>query len=82
MASGQPLDDDALTCAMRRRDWGSRWKVTALDSGRSVVVTLEDFGPGQRATRRGVIIDLSLGAWRALGHPFDNGRLRVRVEPA
>ncbi len=86
MANGKPLIDSNLTCAMRRRDWGTQFKVTNLENGKEVIVQLFDYGSGKGPTKRGVIIDLSLGAWKALGlMPLGSGKksrgeCKVKVE--
>ncbi len=74
-ASGQRYDMRALTCAHPTAPFGSRLRVTELESGESVVVTVTDRGP----FRRGRIIDLSLAAARKLGM-LERGIARVRVE--
>jgi rare lipoprotein A len=65
----------ALTCAHPSAPFGSRLRVTDLDSGRSVVVTVTDRGPFVR----GRVVDLSLAAARRLGM-VERGVARVRVE--
>ena len=65
----------AMTCAHRTAPFGARLKVTDLDSGQSVVVTVTDRGP----FKRGRVVDLSLAAARKLGM-VDRGLARVRVE--
>jgi peptidoglycan lytic transglycosylase len=74
-ASGNRYDPRALTCAHRSAPFGTRLRVTALESGRSVVVTVNDRGP----FARGRVVDLSLAAARALGM-IERGLVRVRVE--
>jgi peptidoglycan lytic transglycosylase len=74
-ASGTRYDPRALTCAHPSAPFGTRLRVTALESGRSVVVTVNDRGP----FARGRVVDLSLAAARALGM-IERGLLRVRVE--
>ena len=78
-ASGERFDEQALTCAMRRRDWGSLWRVTSLETGMDVVVRLNDYGPGKGPTAKGVIVDLSPRAMRAIA-PKGVGMVRVKVE--
>lgn len=78
-ASGKRFDENALTCAMRNRRWGSKFKVTNLANGLSIIVTLNDFGPGKGPTARGVIIDLTPAGFKALG-AGRKGMLDVRVE--
>jgi rare lipoprotein A len=76
-ASGARYDREALTCAHRRWPFGARLRVTDLETGRSVVVAVNDRGPFVP----GRVVDLSLAAARALG-PAGRGVFRVRVEPA
>lgn len=75
-ASGARFDMHALTCAHRSAPFGSRLRVTALESGRSVVVTVTDRGP----FGRGRVVDLSVAAARELGM-MEEGVVKVRVEP-
>jgi len=74
-ASGERYDPGKLTGAHRTLPLGSRVRVTNLQNGRSVLVTINDRGPyaGRRA------IDLSYGAARALGM-VERGIARVRIE--
>jgi rare lipoprotein A len=74
-ASGTRYDPRALTCAHRNAPFGTRLRVTEIESGRSVVVTVNDRGP----FARGRVVDLSLAAARALGM-IGRGLVRVRVE--
>jgi rare lipoprotein A len=74
-ASGARYDMHAMTCAHRTAQFGARLKVTDLDSGQSVVVTVTDRGP----FKRGRVVDLSMAAARKLGM-VDRGLARVRVE--
>jgi rare lipoprotein A len=74
-ASGERYDSRAMTCAHPSAPFGARLRVTDLESGKSVVVTVTDRGP----FRRGRIVDLSLAAARALGM-LERGVARVRVE--
>jgi rare lipoprotein A len=74
-ASGERFDQHGLTAAHRSLPLGTRVRVTHLESGRSVIVTITDRGPYVR----GRIIDLSRGAARRLG--IDRaGTARVRIE--
>ncbi len=61
-ASGERYDPDALTAAHRSLPFGTRVRVTRLESGQSVVVRINDRGPFVR----GRIIDLSHTAARRL----------------
>jgi rare lipoprotein A len=74
-ASGTRYDMHALTCAHRTLPFGTRLRVTHLETGRTVVVTVTDRGP----FARGRVVDLSLEAAKRLGI-VSRGVARVRVE--
>ena len=74
-ASGAVYDGAALTCAHRTAPFGAQLRVTDVESGRQVVVTVNDRGPFVR----GRIVDLSLAAARELGM-VKRGVARVRVD--
>lgn len=75
-ASGQRFNMHAMTAAHRTLPFGTRVKVTAIRSNRSVVVTITDRGP---AAWTGRIIDLAQGAARQL-HMLVAGVIPVRIE--
>lgn len=62
-ASGERFDMHALTAAHRSLPFGTTLRVRSVKTGREVVVRINDRGP----VRRTRIIDLSLGAARAIG---------------
>jgi rare lipoprotein A len=62
-ASGEPFDPDARTAAHRTLPFGTYVEVRRVDTGRSIVVRINDRGPFGRGNR---IIDLSQGAAAAL----------------
>jgi rare lipoprotein A len=64
-----------LTAAHRTLPFGTRVRVTNLENGRSVVVTITDRGP----FRKGRVIDVSRRAAGKLGF-LREGTTRVRVE--
>ncbi len=74
-ASGETYRKDGLTAAHRTLPFGTRVRVTNIENGRSVVVTVTDRGP----YRRERIIDLSKRAAREL-RMVRAGVARVRVE--
>jgi rare lipoprotein A len=74
-ASGSRYDPDRLTAAHPTLPFGTRVRVTNLDNGRSVVVTITDRGP----YRHGRIIDVSRRAAKELGFVRE-GTTRVRVD--
>jgi rare lipoprotein A len=74
-ASGERYDMHAFTCAHPSAPFGTRLRVTDLETGRAVVVTVNDRGP----FAPGRVVDLSLAAARKLGM-VKRGLVRVRVE--
>jgi rare lipoprotein A len=74
-ATGEFLDDRAMTAAHRTYPLNSRVRVTNLLDGRSVLVRVNDRGP----FFTGRIVDLSVAAARELGM-FHRGLAPVRVE--
>ncbi|WP_425229679.1 septal ring lytic transglycosylase RlpA family protein [Sphingomonas sp.] len=74
-ASGERFDPAAMTAAHRTLPFGTFVQVTALTTGRSVVVRINDRGPG----RRDRLIDLSRGAAGRLGMLDGLARVRVRT---
>jgi rare lipoprotein A len=79
-ANGEKYNESAFTCALRSREWNVKYKVTNLDTGKSVIVRSNDFGPGKKATANGVIIDLTPAAFESLGGKQKAGKIRVKVE--
>lgn len=81
-ASGEAYDESALTCAVRSREWGTKYRVTNLENGKSVIVRHNDYGPGRKPTARGVVIDLTPRAFDALGGKRGKtwGEMNVHVE--
>ena len=62
-ASGQAFNSSGLTAAHRTLPFGSQVTVTNPQNGASVTVVINDRGP----FTRGVTLDLSRGAARAIG---------------
>ena len=62
-ASGEPFDENQLTCAHRTLPLGSVLRVTNLRNNKSVIVTVNDRGPVPESR----VIDLSYAAAEALG---------------
>lgn len=75
-SSGERLHHDSLTCAHRTYPFGTKLKVTNLQTGDWVIVRVTDRGP----FGRGRIIDLSYRAARELGI-LTQGVAMVIVEP-
>ncbi len=74
-ANGAVFDMNALSAAHRTLPMPSLVRVTNLDNGRSLVLTVNDRGP----FARGRIIDVSRRAAQLLGF-FEKGTAKVRVE--
>ncbi len=62
-ASGQAFNPNGYTAAHRTLPFGSRLTVTNPQTGRSIMVVVNDRGP----FTRGVTLDLSRGAAHAIG---------------
>ena len=75
-ASGERYSKYAMTAAHRTLPFGTRVRVTHLESGLHVEVRVNDRGPFVK----GRIIDLSYAAARKLGMVRE-GVAKVRVEP-
>jgi rare lipoprotein A len=69
------MDPELFTAAHKSYPFGTVVRVDDLDTGRSVVVTINDRGPFVE----GRIIDLSYGSARALGM-VKKGVARVRIQ--
>jgi len=74
-ASGQPYNEDAMTCAHRTLPLGSLLRVTNLRNHRSVIVRVNDRGPVPEDR----VIDVSKAAADSLGFE-QRGIAPVRVE--
>ena len=74
-ASGQPYDRNLLTAAHRSLPFGTRLRVTDVETQKSVEVVITDRGPVSRKR----VLDLSLGAANALDIG-SRGVIRVRAE--
>ncbi len=87
-ASGKPYDESALTCALPhhppkengRRAWGAMYRITNLQTGKSIVVRHTDFGPGKKAQARGVVCDLTPSAFKKLGGKLKDGKIKVSAQ--
>jgi rare lipoprotein A len=74
-ASGEPYDENQLTCAHRTLPLGSVLRVTNLRNNKSVIVTVNDRGPVPESR----VIDLSKAAANVLGFG-EAGLAPVKVE--
>jgi rare lipoprotein A len=75
-ASGERFDKRAMTAAHRELPFGTKLRVTSINTGRSVVVRINDRGPFGRRER---IIDVSEAAAEALGMK-SAGVVKVKLE--
>lgn len=73
-ANGEPMDPERMTAAHRTLPFGTRLRVTDLDTGKSVEVVVNDRGPFVE----GRILDLSYASARELGI-LGRGLARVRL---
>src|SRR6185295_10995730 len=78
-ASGSKFDNNKAVAAHRRLPFGTVVRVTNLDNGKSVNVTIVDRGPYGKNRREGAIIDLSRAAARQLDM-IEDGQVRVRLD--
>lgn len=74
-ASGEKLNDWAMTAAHKTLPMGTKVRVTNKDNGRSVVVRINDRGPYMK----GRIIDVTKGVAQKLGF-IKKGVVPVKVE--
>ena len=75
-ASGEMFDPDAMTAAHRTLPLGSFVEVTSVATGRSILVRINDRGPG----RRDRMIDLSRAAAHLLGTDRQQiAKVRIRA---
>jgi len=74
-ANGDVFDMWAMTAAHSCLPLGTRVRVTVLDTGRSMIVLVND-----RLPARGRVLDLSMGAARALGI-LNQGVARIELTP-
>lgn len=65
---------DKLTAASRKYPKGTRLKVVAVSSGKSVEVTINDYGP---SALTGIDLDLNVPAFEALA-PLGAGKIKVK----
>lgn len=74
-ASGEPFDPNALTAAHRTLPFGTRVRITRVDTGDSIIVRINDRGP----FKPGRVIDVSRKAAEDL-RMTDKGLTAVKLE--
>lgn len=62
-ATGEKFNEKAMTAASYRFKVGSMVKVTNLSNGKSIIVRINDRGPGRHLRARGRVLDLTRGAF-------------------
>lgn len=77
-ASGERYNENALTCAMRTREFGQKWKICNVDNNKCVEVINNDFGPNKKLYNKGRIVDLSKKAFESIAN-LDEGVINVTV---
>ena len=75
-ASGERFNQLAKTAAHCQLPFGTKARVTNLENGKSVLVTVKDRSPFVA----GRAIDLSRAAFRKIGNTTDSGTIRVRIK--
>jgi rare lipoprotein A (peptidoglycan hydrolase) len=74
-ASGERFNGSAMAAAHKKLPFGTMVRVVDLKTGKSITVRINDRGP----YIRGRVIDLTVGAARALGM-YHRGIAKVRLE--
>lgn len=78
-ATGEKFNDNDLTCAIRKKDFGRYFKVCNLANGKCVTVRHNNFGPSKRFYDEGRIIDLSKLAFSRIAD-LQDGIIKVTIE--
>ena len=74
-ASGEVYDKNALTASHKKLPYGTKVKVTNIDNGKSVVVTIND----RMAASNPAVIDVTRHAAEELGF-VKSGKAKVKLE--
>ena len=74
-ASGEVYDKNALTASHKKLPYGTKVKVTNVDNGKSVVVTVND----RMAASNPAVIDVTRHAAEELGF-VKSGKAKVKLE--
>ena len=77
-ASGEPLDDAALTCALPHRRFGGWYRVCGKAG--CAVVRHNDFGPGRTPRARGVVVDLTPRGFALVCGSLSQGVCQITLE--
>lgn len=76
VSTGQRLQCDQLTAAHLTYKFGTRIRVTNLDNGKTVIVSINDRGPFTKK----YIIDMTPAAAQKIGLNNKIGRVKVKLE--
>lgn len=77
-ATGEKFDANDLTCALRKTDFGKRYKVCNIANNKCVTVRHNNFGPSKYFYNKGRIVDLSKAAFSRIAD-LDEGVIAVIV---
>ncbi len=80
MVAGNKFFRNGHYAAMWDVPLGTKARVTNLDNGKSIIVTINDRGPNKRLVAKGRIIDLAAKAFYDLNGNFKPATIRVRIE--
>ena len=80
MVTGNKLFRNGHYAAMWDVPLGTKIRVTDLDNGKSITVTINDRGPNKRLAAKGRIIDLAAKAFYDLNGNFRPSTIRVKLE--
>lgn len=78
-ANGEVFNENALTGASWKFPIGSHVKVTNLRNHKSIIIRINDRGPGKRLYKKGRIIDLTRGAFSRIA-PLTDGVIPIRTQ--
>lgn len=73
--SGERFDMNGMTCASNVFRMGLKLKITNIENGKSVIVTVNDKGAMPNE-----VIDLSEGAFRRIAN-LKQGRIKIKIHP-
>jgi rare lipoprotein A len=76
MANGELYDKNKLTASHKKHPFGTKLKVTNIENGKSVVVTVTD----RMTPKSAVVVDVTRRAAEELGFA-KAGKTKVKVEP-
>ena len=80
MVAGNKFFRNGHYAAMWDVPLGTKARVTNLDNGKSIIVTINDRGPNKRLVKKGRIIDLAAKAFYDLNGNFKPATIRVKIE--